>query len=54
MASCAAGMNHNELVGWAGGRDNLAVVILRTKPIMGAHKCVLNSVKKFLHNIRLT
>ena len=24
-------MNHNELVGWAGGRDDLAVVILRNK-----------------------
>lgn len=24
-------MNHNELVGWAGGRDDLAIVILRNK-----------------------
>jgi glucose/mannose-6-phosphate isomerase len=24
-------MNHNELVGWAGGRNDLAVVILRNK-----------------------
>jgi glucose/mannose-6-phosphate isomerase len=24
-------MNHNELVGWAGGRDDLAVIILRNK-----------------------
>ncbi|MBK5286529.1 MAG: bifunctional phosphoglucose/phosphomannose isomerase, partial [Bacteroidia bacterium] len=24
-------MNHNELVGWAGGSDDLAIVILRNK-----------------------
>ncbi|PJF38153.1 MAG: bifunctional phosphoglucose/phosphomannose isomerase, partial [Phototrophicales bacterium] len=24
-------MNHNELVGWAGGSDNLAVIVLRNK-----------------------